>query len=267
LENVVSLLLAPTSASAFPEFARFEFEEDESSKFWEISTSGCDVTSRWGRIGTWGRSQTKTFPDEAAATAAADRQIESKEAKGYEQVEDEELGEDIGEVLDRLGAWSRQDRVPLGNGRSDFDEEMSQEGDQYWYVDGEDMAEGDMESVLTEMVPSLRLVGLDLHVVTLMDPYDPESTGYDMSLNGIHVEMYRHDPADPKMPLCDDPWMDCTVKPLAVVNQLLGEAGSIYRIGVLCPGGNDGMAVLLPTDVWTRIGALEQLAEYDVVVP
>ena len=40
---------------------RFEFVEGTSSKFWEISTDGNNVTVRYGRIGTNGQSQTKSF--------------------------------------------------------------------------------------------------------------------------------------------------------------------------------------------------------------
>jgi DNA ligase len=61
----------------------FEFVEGTSSKFWEISTSGSDVTTRWGRIGTDGQSKTKTFKDEAAAKKEYDKLIEEKTGKGY----------------------------------------------------------------------------------------------------------------------------------------------------------------------------------------
>ena len=37
----------------------FELVEGNSSKFWEISTAGNDVTVRFGRIGTNGQTQTK----------------------------------------------------------------------------------------------------------------------------------------------------------------------------------------------------------------
>ena len=61
----------------------FEFVEGKSSKFWEVSVSGNDVTTRWGRIGSDGQSKTKTFADAAKAQAEADKLIEEKTEKGY----------------------------------------------------------------------------------------------------------------------------------------------------------------------------------------
>jgi DNA ligase-1 len=62
---------------------RFEFVEGASSKFWVISKSGADVTTKWGRIGTDGQSKTKTFKDEAAAQKEYDKLVEEKTEKGY----------------------------------------------------------------------------------------------------------------------------------------------------------------------------------------
>jgi DNA ligase-1 len=70
---------APTKGSA----RSFEFVDGKSSKFWEISVSGSEVTVRYGRIGTPGQSQTKSFPSEAAAQAHAEKLIAEKTGKGY----------------------------------------------------------------------------------------------------------------------------------------------------------------------------------------
>jgi predicted DNA-binding WGR domain protein len=40
---------------------------------------------RYGRIGSDGRSQTKSFPSEAAMQASADKLISQKTGKGYEE--------------------------------------------------------------------------------------------------------------------------------------------------------------------------------------
>lgn len=61
----------------------FEFVEGTSSKFWEISMSGSEVTTRWGKIGTDGQSKTKPFKDEAAAKKEYDKLIAEKTGKGY----------------------------------------------------------------------------------------------------------------------------------------------------------------------------------------
>ena len=65
---------------------RFEFVEGTSSKFWEISTGGNNVTVRYGRIGTNGQTQTKSFTNPNAAAQHAEKQIASKLAKGYREL-------------------------------------------------------------------------------------------------------------------------------------------------------------------------------------
>ena len=62
----------------------FEFVGGNSRKFWEITVAGSDVTVRFGRIGTDGQSQTKSFDDEAAARHA-EKLIAAKTKKGYVQ--------------------------------------------------------------------------------------------------------------------------------------------------------------------------------------
>ncbi len=65
---------------------RFEFIEGTSSKFWEVSSSGTNVTVRYGRIGTNGQTQTKSFTSAAAANTHALQQINSKLDKGYREL-------------------------------------------------------------------------------------------------------------------------------------------------------------------------------------
>ena len=61
----------------------FEFIGGSSRKFWEIAVSGNSFTVRFGRIGTAGQSQTKTFADDAKATREAEHLIAEKLKKGY----------------------------------------------------------------------------------------------------------------------------------------------------------------------------------------
>jgi len=61
----------------------FEFIGGNSEKFWEICINGNEVTVRFGRIGTEGQTQIKTFPDAAAANRHAEKLIASKIGKGY----------------------------------------------------------------------------------------------------------------------------------------------------------------------------------------
>jgi predicted DNA-binding WGR domain protein len=62
---------------------RFEFVGGSSAKFWEVSTSDKEVTVRFGRLGTDGQTQTKEFPDTAAAQRHVDKLIAQKTGKGY----------------------------------------------------------------------------------------------------------------------------------------------------------------------------------------
>jgi predicted DNA-binding WGR domain protein len=65
---------------------RFEFVGGNSAKFWQVSTTACEMTARWGRLGTDGQSQTKGFPSTEAAEKEADKLIGQKIKKGYQEV-------------------------------------------------------------------------------------------------------------------------------------------------------------------------------------
>jgi DNA ligase 1 len=65
---------------------RFEFSEGNSSKFWEITVNGTEVVVRFGRIGTQGQTNTKSFPDAAAAGKHAEKIMSEKTNKGYQEV-------------------------------------------------------------------------------------------------------------------------------------------------------------------------------------
>ena len=64
----------------------FEFSDGKSNKFWEIAVEGTDVTVRYGRMGSDGQTKTKSFADEDAANAHAEKSIVQKTGKGYEEV-------------------------------------------------------------------------------------------------------------------------------------------------------------------------------------
>ena len=61
---------------------RFEFVSGTSAKFWEIRLAGTAVTVRFGRLGTEGQMQAKTFPSPAAACQHVDKVIAEKTRKG-----------------------------------------------------------------------------------------------------------------------------------------------------------------------------------------
>ena len=64
-----------------------ELVEGTSSKFWEITVEGTEHTVRYGKIGTDGRTTTKSFASDEEAQAEAEKLIKSKRKKGYEAPE------------------------------------------------------------------------------------------------------------------------------------------------------------------------------------
>lgn len=62
---------------------RYEFVGGNSAKYYEIAVQDSRVLICFGRIGTGGQTQTKAFPDNAAATAHAEKLIKEKLGKGY----------------------------------------------------------------------------------------------------------------------------------------------------------------------------------------
>ena len=61
----------------------FEFKDDKSGKFWEVSVKSVAVTVRYGKIGVAGQSQTKEFADSDAASKHTDKLVAEKVGKGY----------------------------------------------------------------------------------------------------------------------------------------------------------------------------------------
>jgi predicted DNA-binding WGR domain protein len=63
--------------------ARYEFSDGKSSKFWEIDLTGTSFTVRFGRIGTGGQAQTKSFASAQLASREHDKLVAEKTKKGY----------------------------------------------------------------------------------------------------------------------------------------------------------------------------------------
>ena len=61
----------------------FELRDEKSDKFWEITANGLTVSVRYGRRGTTGQTQAKTFDNEAAAQKHTAQLIDEKAKKGY----------------------------------------------------------------------------------------------------------------------------------------------------------------------------------------
>jgi hypothetical protein len=137
-----------------------------------------------------------------------------------------------------------------------------------WRADGEDLAEGEVEELLGSMTGAVQHRGVPLTVESVMSPHDDASTGYTLRINGELLDLFEYSPADPGMPLAADPWMDCTIRPLGLVNRLLDEAGSADRVAVFYAGSNDGLAVLLPLEAIQVLATSELIPGHDrPVVP
>ncbi len=65
---------------------RFELVDGKSSKFWEVDTEGKDVIVRFGKIGTNGQTQTKSFPTPEKAKTEHHNLVKEKTRKGYSEV-------------------------------------------------------------------------------------------------------------------------------------------------------------------------------------
>ena len=64
----------------------FEFVDDSSSKFWEVTLNGTEFTVRFGKIGTAGQSKTKNAGSPEKAKSEAEKLIREKTGKGYKEV-------------------------------------------------------------------------------------------------------------------------------------------------------------------------------------
>lgn len=65
---------------------RFEFSEGSANKFWQIDLEASELRIAWGKIGTTGQSQNKSFASSAAAQAELDKLVLEKTKKGYVEV-------------------------------------------------------------------------------------------------------------------------------------------------------------------------------------
>lgn len=60
-----------------------ELSAEREHKFYEVTVEGAELTIRYGRIGTEGQTQRKSFADSAGAQAEAEKKLVEKRKKGY----------------------------------------------------------------------------------------------------------------------------------------------------------------------------------------
>jgi len=64
----------------------FEFKDEKSNKFWEVSSSGKKMTVRYGKIGVIGQTLAKEFASPRDASAELEKGIAKKLKEGYVEV-------------------------------------------------------------------------------------------------------------------------------------------------------------------------------------
>lgn len=142
----------------------------------------------------------------------------------------EHLPEDEAAVEQRMVAEAKGPSVTL-------DEDF---GVRWFFVDGQEMAEGGVERTLRAMAPGLRGCGIELQVETVNRPIRFEDGDYVVAINGRHCRVWS-----PEDWPAQRAWKVSTVRALAVVNDLLGEASATRRLFTLHAGTNDGIAWLV----------------------
>jgi predicted DNA-binding WGR domain protein/uncharacterized protein YwqG len=75
------------------------YQDERSSKFWNIETRGKNFTVTFGKIGTEGQSQTKEFESEDICKKAIDKLINEKLNKGYVELRNLSLIENAKEIV------------------------------------------------------------------------------------------------------------------------------------------------------------------------
>ncbi len=65
---------------------RFEFKDGKSNKFWAVAVDGSKFTMHYGRIGTEGKTQTKSAASPGDANRAVEKLVSEKLDKGYVEV-------------------------------------------------------------------------------------------------------------------------------------------------------------------------------------
>ena len=61
----------------------FIYQDEKSHKFWAVEQQGNELHISWGKVGTKGQSQIKSFSDAAAVAKAELKLIAEKVKKGY----------------------------------------------------------------------------------------------------------------------------------------------------------------------------------------
>ncbi|AEV86289.1 hypothetical protein ACWT_5271 [Actinoplanes sp. SE50] len=174
---------------------------------------------------------------------------------------------ELARTLRELGRWQHlsgdaaaEAERAVAAGGYPFGESGGDHDVRRFWLDSETMAEGGVGRVLREMAPALRTHGVDLRVEVVTVPLTGAGEGdYIVSINGRRCAAWtRADRA------ADCWWESATVRPLAVVNDLLAEAGARVRLFALYVGTEDALAWLVDPRIVAAVADSGLFRESDV---
>jgi uncharacterized protein (TIGR02996 family) len=102
----------------------FQFSDARSHKFWQIDVQGRSFTVTYGKVGTAGQTQTKTFLTPQKARDEADKLIKEKLKKGYTETTPR-AGVSTGEALEAAVRANPDDRAA----RAAYADYLTEQGD------------------------------------------------------------------------------------------------------------------------------------------
>jgi hypothetical protein len=179
---------------------------------------------------------------------------------------------ELARTLRELGMWrdfSEEDAAageravaegayPFG-GKATADEEP---GSRYFFVDGEAMAEGGVRLQLAEFEDVLHAAGVELQIEDVNRPRLIEAgNDYVVAINGHRCVVWTSDDWASQRA-----WKAATIRPFAVINDLLAEAGAVPRLFTLNAGGNDGIVWLIDPRIVDAVAASGLVRENGVPV-
>lgn len=145
-----------------------------------------------------------------------------------------------------------EDRVAAGG--FPFALSEGRENVDWFFVDGETMAEWGVARELEALKPALHSLGVELRIENV-----DRTDQYVVTINGRTCVVWT--------PQDDDNWTTATVRPLAVVNELLAEAGAVPRFCTLYAGANDGIAWLLDPRIVAAVAGSGLLPDRETPAP
>ncbi|GIE79614.1 hypothetical protein Aph02nite_55640 [Actinoplanes philippinensis] len=154
----------------------------------------------------------------------------------------------LGRELRKLGMWrhlpaerAAEAEALVAEGGYPLRLSDGAQGVNWFFVDGEEMAEAGVPRELRDLMPALEAHGVAFHVDELAYPAGGVEDGdYVVSINGRRCVVWTAEDWR-----TDQAWTVAVVRPLAVLNDLLAEARATPRLFTLYAGMNDGVVWLL----------------------